>query len=449
MVVLLVGISHHSAPVAVRERFALTGDDGDRMLRSLLEYVSHGAVLATCNRTEIYTTVRNAEVGTRHLQRFLSAWSAMPPDQVATFLYSASHDKAARHLFRVAAGLDSLILGEEQILGQVRDAMHLAHAHNSLDPALYALFRHALRSGKAAHTYTAISRKAVSVSAAAVALARDHFGSLAGCQVLVISAGEAGKLTARSLADSGAGAITVTSRTYERAAVLAASLGGRAVPFEDLPQALAQADVVVSSTAAPGYVLTADEVRAALAQRPERPLFLIDIAVPRDIDPAVGALSGVVLRNIDDLQRLAEANLNGRRQEVAKVEALVDREVRSFLEWWNRRDVIPTVAALRNQADAIRRAELERTLAHLDLSEAERTRIDAMTNAIVKKLLHHPLTYLKANPDEQGYIEAVRTLFALDAPEDHGRRTPARSRSRRGDIPGDHPAPVHPEPVEP
>lgn len=417
MVVLLVGISHHTAPVEVRERFALSSDDGDRMLRSLLEYVPHGAVLATCNRTEIYTTVRNAEVGTSHLRRFLSTWSGMPLDDVSGHLYSASHDKAARHLFRVAAGLDSMILGEEQILGQVRDAMQLAQVHNSLDPALYTLFRHALRSGKAARTRTAISRKAVSVSAAAVSLARDFFGSLAACHVLVISAGEAGKLTARSLADSGAASLTVTSRTYDRAAALAASLGGRAAPFEDLLKTLAQADIVVSSTSAPGYVLGPAAVRAAQAERQGRPLLLVDIAVPRDIDPAVAAVPGVVLKNLDDLQRLADANLDGRRQEVAKVEALVNHEVQLFVNWWSRRDVIPTVAALRNRADAIRKAELERTLGRLNLTDAERARIDAMTNAIVKKILHQPLTYLKANPDEQGYVEAVRALFALDQPD--------------------------------
>lgn len=417
MVVLLAGISHHTAPVDVRERFALGSDEGDRMLRSLVEYVPHGAVLATCNRTEIYTTVRNAEIGALHLQRFLSDWSHMPPEEVVPYLYSASHDKAARHLFRVAAGLDSMILGEEQILGQVRDAMQVAQAQNSLDPALYTLFRHALRAGKAARTQTAIARNATSVSAAAVALAREVLGDLSSCRVLVISAGEAGKLAVRSLVDSGVAEITVTNRSYRRAAALAAQLGGQVAPFEHLRQSLALSDIVVSSTGAPGYVLTLADVSATLGQRGGRPLLLVDIAVPRDIDPAAGDLPGVILRNIDDLQRLADANLDGRRQEIDKVESIVDHEVQRFVDWWTRRDVIPTVAALRNRAEDIRRTEVERTLARLTLSDVERARIDAMTSAIVKKLLHHPLTYLKANPDEQGYVEALRTLFGLNGRE--------------------------------
>lgn len=417
MKVLLVGLSHHTAPLEVRERFARDAEDGAGMLRTLLNYTRHGVVVATCNRTEIYTTVLNTDVGTQHLRRFLSEYSQLPLSRLDGYVFSASHEDAARHLFRVAAGLDSMIVGEEQILGQVRDAMEAARAMDGLSLTLSALFRHALRAGKAARSQTAISRGTVSVSSAAVSMARQFFGDLRRATVLVISAGEAGELTARALAEQGAGRILVTSRTNENAARLALALGGEPVPFARLAATLRDADIVVSSTAAPSYVLTHDLVRQAMAGRGERPLFIVDIAVPRDVEPSVQEIPGVALRNIDDLQRMTEANMDGRRTEVAKVEQIVEHEVAAFTGWWNRRDVIPTVAALHNRAEAIRQAELEKTLARLrHLSGDDLQRIEAMTHAMMKKLLHAPLMRLKAGGADTGYIEAVRELFGLHVP---------------------------------
>ncbi|MCX6020373.1 MAG: glutamyl-tRNA reductase [Chloroflexi bacterium] len=272
MKVLLVGLSHHTAPVDVRERFARDAEEGDRMLRTLLTYTGQGVVVATCNRTEIYTTVTNTEIGVQHLRRFLSDYSQTPPGVLDEFLFTAAHEDAARHLFQVASGIDSMIVGEEQVLGQVRDAMEAAQALDGLNPILYTLLRHGLRVGKAARTHTAISRRAVSVSSAAVGLARERFGDLRNATVLVVSAGEAGELTARALADHGAGRILVTSRTFESAARLANALGGQPLPFSDLEWALGEADIVVSSTAAPTYVLTHDLIRRVMDRRGERKL---------------------------------------------------------------------------------------------------------------------------------------------------------------------------------
>jgi glutamyl-tRNA reductase len=252
-------------------------------------------------------------------------------------------------------------------------------------------------------------------------MAREFFGNLRGATVLVISAGEAGKLTARALQDQGAGRILVTSRTYESAAGLAETLGGEPWPFARLDEALTESDIVVTSTAAPAYVLTAETVARVMARRGERPLFLVDIAVPRDIDPLAAEVPGVILRNMDDLQRVTEANLDERRSEIAKVMPLIDHEVSLFLDWWGRRDVIPAVAALRNRAEDIRRAELSRTLPKLrNLSDDDRRRIDAMTNAIVKKLLHEPLVRLKATGADNGYLDAIRELFALEIDHEAG-----------------------------
>lgn len=414
MPLLLVGVNHRTASLEVRERFALSREQGEEMLDRLAEYVPHAAVLPTCNRTELYVTAHNTAVGAQHLQRFMADWSGISVGDIGPLLYTHEQWDAVRHLFRVAAGLDSMVLGEEQILGQVRGAMEAADGRNVLDPVLQACFRRALRAGRKVRNETGISRNAVSISSVAVRLAREALGSLEGRRVLVISAGEAGKLATRGLAAQGVGQLLVTSRTTERAQKLASRMGGVPVAWDALDSALDGAELVITATAATERVLGAERVRKALSVRPERRLVIIDLAVPRDVDPEVGELPGVTLYNLDDVQRFAEKNLDLRTQEVRKVEDLLAEEVDRFQQWWEQQEVVPTIAALRTQAEAIRQDEVRRTLARLDLTDTERARIEAMSKAIVKKLLHRPLVYMKERRDGNGTVETVRALFGLE-----------------------------------
>ncbi|MBI2940743.1 MAG: glutamyl-tRNA reductase [Chloroflexi bacterium] len=417
MKLVAVGLNHRTAPVAVRERFAFAQAQLVEALGVLPAYVAEGTILSTCNRTEVYAVADQAGEARARCLQFLVDFHGLSPGDVEPHVYAHENEDAARHLFRVAAGLDSMVLGEPQILGQVRQAYEAASRHECLGAILSSLFRSALHVGKLVRTETDIGRHAVSLSYAAVELARSIFGDLARCCVLVVGAGEMGKLTARTLVDCGAGAVLVANRTLARAEELAGRFGGQAVPFDDLSAALARADIVISSTDAPGFIIDAAQVRQAMARfRHNRPLFLVDIAVPRDVDPAVQQVSGVYLYNVDDLQAICEANRGERQREVRKVEALIDLEVGRFRHWWQTLEVLPTVADLRNHAERIRQAEVARALARLGpLTEREVFTIDAMSKAIVNKLLHVPTTRLKEQPaTAHEYIHVLRYLFGLD-----------------------------------
>jgi len=412
--ILLVGISYKTAPLEIRERFAINAEGGQFMLDRLLEFVRSCVVLATCNRTEIYTTVHDPDLAEQHLKRFLSDWSGLSLDEVAKYSYSKSHQDAIKHLLRVSSGLDSMVLGEDQILGQVKEAMDNAQARGALDAVLSNLFRGAIRTGKRARTLTDIGRYPVSISSAAVAAAKEFAGSLESKKVLVVSAGDAGKLTGKSLMSQGA-YITVTSRTLKKARELAKDIGGLAIPFEGITDAVADSDMIISSTGAPQYILTKEQVRSAIAGRSGRPLFIVDIAVPRDIDPEVSELPGVVLKNIDDLQAVAESSKLQREGEVGKVDDIIDSDLERFVAWWHTLGVVPTITALKARAEDIRQSEVQRTLARLNnISAADAARIEAMTKAIVKKILHQPVTYLKEDGNNNGYVEAIKELFDLN-----------------------------------
>lgn len=417
MQVSLVGISHKTAPVAVREHFALSASELPAALARLGERFSGVAVLSTCNRTEVYVVAPRGAGDPRQIVALLSEAKGEPPIEGAPF-FSLGGKDATRHLFRVAAGVESMVIGESEILGQVRSAFAAATVAGTHSVALSRLFHSAIRVGRRARSQTHIGRYAVSVSSTAVGLARRTLGDLAGTTVLVISAGEAGKLTARSLRESGIGTMLVTNRSAERARELAAELHGSAVPFERLQDALGRADIVIASTASTEFVVDRPMVERAVDARPKRPLLLIDIAVPRDIDPAVRDVPGVHLYDIDGLQDIADANINLRRQEVTRVEEIVDEEVERFGGWLRSLEVVPTVASLRSRAEEVRAAELERTLPKMKLSAADRKRIEAMTSAIVKKLLHAPIAQLKTAGEGERYVEPVRTLFGLDAVSD-------------------------------
>jgi glutamyl-tRNA reductase len=409
MHITLVGISHKTAAVAVRERFAFSAEE---LPNALPRFGGAAVLLSTCNRTEVYLASHHPITAGSviALLRELKDGGDVPDE---AFYHLAGKD-AARHLFRVAAGIESMVLGEAEILGQVRGAFSAATQAGTHNAVLSQLFHEAIRVGRRARSETHIGRNAVSVSSTAVALAKRTLGGLESRTVLVVSAGETGKLTARSLAKNGASRLLVVNRRRERARELAAELGGEAVSFDKLGSTMGEADIVISSSSASEFLISADHVRQALASRNGRPLLLIDIAVPRDIDPSVRDLPQVYLYDIDDLQAAVEEGRSLRQQQVAPVERIVDAGVSRFGEWLRERGVVPTVAALRERADGVREAEVERTLRKLpELTAKERTAVEAMANALVKKLLHDPIDRLKG-PDGERYVGTLRELFALD-----------------------------------
>lgn len=413
MDISLVGISHKTAPVAVREHFAFAPEELPPLLARLGEQHAGVAVLSTCNRTEVYINDRRTVHDPRPVIALLSALKGDAPMEGAPFFALTGKDAAA-HLFRVAAGIESMVVGESEILGQVRGAFTAATAAGTHTPALSRLFHTAIRVGRKARSQTAIGRYPVSVSSTAVALARDTLGDLNGKTVLVIGAGEAGKLTAGNIAGTGVARMLVTSRNAERTLALAESLGGEAVLFEQRAHAMRHADILISSTSSQEFVVDASMARDAMQGRGARPMLMIDIAVPRDVDPAVREVPGVHLYDIDELQSVAERNLHLRRQEIVAAERIVEEDAARYIDWLRAHDVLPTVAALRERAEVLRVAEVERTLAKLALSDTDRKRIDAMTSALVKKLLHGPIRALKDPAEGQRYVEAVREMFALD-----------------------------------
>ncbi|MBI3953056.1 MAG: glutamyl-tRNA reductase [Chloroflexi bacterium] len=409
--VLAMGLSHHSAPLAVREQLALSQRELPGALRSLRSYCNEGVILSTCNRTEIYAVAPSHKEGRAGVADFIARYFQVAPGEVDPYVYTHTQGDAARHLFRVAAGLDSMVLGEAEILGQVKDALHCAQTAQATGKVTHRLFTQAVHAGKRARAETGIGAHALSVSHVAVAQAQRLFGDLSPCVILVISAGEMGRLAARILAECGCTHLVVANRTYERAAQLAQRLNGRAVALPDLPQALAQADIVLTATDSHDYILTFEAVQSALSARGGRPLFLIDIAVPRDVDPRAAALPGVHLFNIDNLGAVDAANLHARQREVARVEAIVDAEVERFLGWYRALDVEPIIAALRAKVEEVRQEELARALRRLaHLAPQDQAQIDALTMSIINKILHQHFEYLKS----EGDVELVRNLFHLE-----------------------------------
>jgi glutamyl-tRNA reductase len=407
----LVGISHHRAPVELRERVAVDPRGAEALARRLADDVGEGVCLSTCNRTELYVVGPGAQASAE------AALVGLGGEEIGGALYRLRDEAAALHLFRVAAGLDSMVPGEGEILGQVRGAFERGAA----GPVLDRLFRQALHAGRKARTQTAIGESPASVSSAAAALAEQVFGDLRGCRILLVGAGKVGEAAARNLVARGAELAFVANRTLDRADRLAARLGGVAIPLERAVEELASADVVISSTGAAEVVLGRDEVAGAHRARKGRPLFIIDLAVPRDVDPAVAELDGCYLYDIDDLEAVVAETLAGRRKEAERAERIVAEEAERFREWQASLEVVPAIASLRARAEEIRRGELRRAEARLGrLTEAERTVVEAVTAQIVNKLLHLPTVRMKqaaAAADGVLYAETVRHLFGLGEDE--------------------------------
>jgi glutamyl-tRNA reductase len=419
MHLFLLGVSHRTAPVDLREQLDFSSRDLGAAVEALATRpgAAESVVLSTCNRSEIYVASDDPRVAKEEIVRFLSQYHGLPVDTFSQHLFSLTDADAAAHLFRVAAGLDSLVVGEPQILGQVKDAFQVASERRCTGPLLSRAFHWAFGVGKRVRTETSLGEGAVSVSFAAVALARKIFGRLQGRRVLVVGAGEISKLTAQHLRAHGVGEIVITSRTAAHAEALADAVAGRPVPWAELTRALGSADIVITATGSQRPIVTREQVESVTGRRRSEPLFIIDIAVPRDVEASVGDIEQVFLYNVDDLQSIVQENLSKRGAEIERAEAIVWEEVGKFTAWHRSRAAIPTVVALRQKFEAIRRAELQRLEGKLGaLSPEARARVDDVTRLIVEKLLLEPTEQLKALPDEEtqaSYTEAMNRLFGL------------------------------------
>jgi glutamyl-tRNA reductase len=425
MQVLLVGVSHRTTPVELRERLDFSTRGVDRALTLLAGSPSHdeAAIVSTCNRVELYVGCKEVEGARAGIERFISEFHGVPQAELAPHLYAKVGQDAVRHLFRVAAGLDSLVVGEPQVLGQVKEAYNVASQLGCTGTLLNKLFHSAFAAGKRVRSETALSEGAVSVSYAAVSLARKIFGNLNGRTVLVLGAGEMGKLTAIHMQAQGIARLLIMSRTSAHSAALAQTLGGNATPrdWETLPAALAEADILITATGASTPIISREMVVQTMKARRKRPLFIIDIAVPRDVDAGAGDLEEVFLYNIDDLQAVVQENLSKRSTEAAQAETIVGDEVSRFVAWLNSRGAVPTVVALRQRFESIRQSELRRLEPKLaGLGPDARAKVDEITRLLVEKLLINPTEQLKSLSDADtvaAYSDALNRLFDLSGHE--------------------------------
>lgn len=428
MSVVVVGANHRTAPLDLLERMAVTGEQLPKLLHALDggEDTSEVVVLATCNRTEVYLVAERFHGAYREVRDFFADLTFLPPERFAENLYVHYDDQAVRHLFEVTAGLDSAVPGEHEILGQVRVAWEAARAEGTARRSLNLLFRHALEVGKRARTETSIARHVTSVSQAAVILATDRLGSLAGRRALLVGAGAMGRGMASFLADAGVSELVVLNRSDEPARKLADLVADRShdmvvrvAPFDELVGELVTTDVLFAATGAPGVVVTAESVSEALAGRSD-PLLAVDIAVPRDVDHAVGDLDGVELLDMEAVAAFTDAGLTERRREIAAVRRIVEDEIDRFSSVANAREVAPVVTALRDRAESLRLGELDRFGARLGaLSPEQRDAVESLTRGIVAKLLHDPTVRLKdAAGSSRGdrLVESLRDLFDLAEP---------------------------------
>jgi glutamyl-tRNA reductase len=413
---LLIGVNHKSAPVEVRERFAIAESRLPEATKSLAEFpgIDEGMILSTCNRVELVACSKN---GSADLRGFFSRFFDVDASKCSDFLYEYREQDAVRHLFRVASSLDSMVVGEPQILGQVKEAYAVARGVGAVHSHLDALVTRSFAVAKRVRSETAVGSSAVSVASVAVELAKKIFGSLQGKTVYLVGAGKMSELAARHLLAHGAAKILVANRTYDRAAALAEKFDGQAIPFEKLYDTADRADIVITSTGAPHALFRREHGEAFLARRKNRPMFFIDIAVPRDVDAQMNKLDGIFVYDIDDLQSAVNAHISDRSKEAQRAEAIIESEVERFQSRLRTLDVVPTIVSLQEQLETIRQAEIDRVRGRLgSLSPDQELAVEAMTRGIINKIMHAPIRTLKTaarDPESTTIIDLIRRLFNL------------------------------------
>ncbi|OGW08353.1 MAG: glutamyl-tRNA reductase [Nitrospinae bacterium RIFCSPLOWO2_12_39_15] len=420
MNIIVLGVNHKTASLDIREKLAFTEKHIEESLDILHNFnvIKERVILSTCNRVEIYASVNNIEDGIKGLKDFIYKYHEIAYGNLEDCFYTYFSEDAVEHLFKVSSSLDSMVVGEPQILGQVKDAYTLAKEHRAIGMILNQLFEKAFYVAKKVRSETRIAENAVSISYVAVELAKKIFGELEAKTVMIIGAGEMAELAARHLLSNGSKSILVSNRTFDRAVELARGFKGSAIRFESIEDELLRTDIVISSTGAPHFIIKKNMIERVIHQRRNRPMFFIDIAFPRDVEPAINEIENVYLYNIDDLQNVVTANIKERERESQKATEIIRKEVGQFLNWLDGLEITPTITALREKAEAIRLEELEEALSKLGtVSDKERLIIDNLSSAIVNKLLHAPTMNLKKqieSTDGHWYIKVVRNLFNLD-----------------------------------
>ncbi len=422
MEIIVLGLNHKTAPIEVRECLAFKAEDLERALAraQTLSSVKENMIISTCNRVEVYAVSGDTERAVPELKKFLSEFHHLPLKDFEESLYVHTGTDAVQHIFRVTSSLDSMVVGEPQILGQIKDAYEMASERRTSGLILHRLLHRAFHVAKRVRTETRIGNRAVSVSSVAVELACKIFETLEGKVALLIGAGEMCELAAQHLISGGVGQVLVANRTYERAVSLAQKFQGAAVPFEDVHNGLRTADIVISATDARQPILKQDQIARIMKERKQKPMFFIDIADPRNIDPRVNDVQNVYLYNIDHLQNIVNENLQDREAEARKAEEIVNGEVANFSAWYRSLSFTPTIQALRTKFEEIRQKELEKTLSRIpNLTERERNSLNALTSAIINKILHDPLSHLKKAREDgkaDSYLDAIQALFQLTLP---------------------------------
>jgi len=417
--IVIIGLNHRTAPVEIRERLAFPTEAIGHALRSLLERESlkEGVILSTCNRVEICALAIQGSQGTSEAKEFMAAYHGIPLGELNGYLYHYEKDDAVKHLFRVASSLDSMVLGEPQILGQVKDAYGFAAEFRTIGPVLDKFFTKTFSVAKRVRTETKVASSAVSVSYAAVELARKIFGDLSDKTVLIIGAGEMCELAARHLISAGVKGIMVTNRTFERAVKLAEEFGGTPIRFDEIPVHLKRADIVLSSTGAPHFILRRQDIEEVIRIRKNRPMFFIDMAVPRDIDPDANQVDNVYVYDIDDLNNVIETNLEERQREALKAEEIVMEEVCSFRRWLDAQQATPTIINLRRKYEEVKNTEVAKAMSMLGTEDPKmRKVVESLASSLLNKILHAPIASLKKDANgknQMDLVTVVREIFDL------------------------------------
>ncbi|HEB74791.1 MAG TPA: glutamyl-tRNA reductase [Nitrospirae bacterium] len=424
MRVLVTGLNHKTAPVEVRERLAFDGPGLEAGLKGLLRLseVKGAMILSTCNRVEIYAHVSDPDRAAAAMKAFLSEFHSIDAGSLEGSLYFYADRDAIRHVFRVASSLDSMVVGEPQILGQLKDAFEFALSRGATGVILNRLLKKAISVAKRVRTETRIAENAVSISYAAVELTKKIFADLEDKRFMLLGAGEMAELAVRHLIKNGVKDVTVVNRTYERGVELAKEFCGRAVRFEDFIKELVNTDIIICSTGAPSYILHKSDMQMIMRGRKNRAVFIIDISVPRNIDPEINQIDNVYLYDVDDLQGIVDSNVEGRKKEAERAEAIIEEEIEKFLKWQTSLDSVPTIVELRNRAEEIKQAELERLMNRLgNVDERQRRAIEYAVSAVVNKLIHPPTVALKEDTEDRDMLIAmIRRLYGIG--ENNGSR---------------------------